>query len=95
MPAEEIADLCFSEAPIFHDADHLRLAITRSSWVRVITRRMNFQWFPIHGPGRLGVLIGEVSVEGVKARDLLPRIQYPVDSVSDLLEKLVQARRAG
>ena len=92
LSAGEIADLCFSEASAFENADQLLRAVKRSSWVRVVIRRLNFQWFPIHGPGRLSALIGEVKLDGIRAKELLAQIQYPVTSVADLLEKLAHAR---
>jgi hypothetical protein len=92
--ASEIASRCFSQRRSFSSPDEVESTFYTSSWKTTVLRRLNLFPFPIKSPGRLSNRAGDITVEGVKVRDLASSLEYPISSTAELLEKLYIARKA-
>lgn len=93
MSSEEIAERCFAEKNHFFAPGEVHHAVDISSWARTTTKSFNGAIFPIKGSGQVMRRIGHVEIDGVTIGELAGSIKYPLVSVTDLIDKLVKARK--
>ena len=93
MSSEEIAERCFAEKDLFFAPEEVHHAVDVSSWARTTTKSLNGVVFPIKGPGLVTKRVGHVEVEGIRIGELAACIRYPVRSCTELIEKLLRARK--
>lgn len=94
LTASQIAELCFTEYGKFSDSEQVLEAIHRSSWNKAVLSKMNHVPFPLKRPGVLSNRAGEIPIEGVKIRNLAGKLDYPIESLPQLLEMLAAARNS-
>lgn len=93
MMAEEVADLCFAEEKVFKNPEDVPAALYHSSWIRSIVKGMHLASVPVKGPNSLTKRVGYIRVEGIKVKELASLLDYPIVSITDLLDKLAKARK--
>ncbi len=92
LPAGEVADRCFSISGKFQSKAHVLEALDRSSWITSVMSSVNMMPFPLRSisDAPRGLMRGYI--EGVKVKDLVDRLEFPIENPSDLLTELSQAR---
>jgi len=92
VPAREIVDRCFSSAKRFESAEQVIKAFSNSSWATMVLDLVNLMPFPIYTEEPLKRSLGASFVDGVPIARLLSKLRYPVESPSDLLAQIQEAR---
>jgi len=92
VPAREIVDRCFSKSKRFESAEQVVKAFSSSSWATMVLDLVNLTPFPVYTEEPLKRSLGASFVDGVPIARLLPKLRYPVESPSDLLAQIQEAR---
>ncbi len=92
LPAGEIADRCFSMASKFPSKGKVLEALDRASWITSVMSNVNMAPFPLRSTTDLPKGLARGYIEGVKVKDLLDRMRFPIENASDLLAELSEAR---
>ena len=97
LPAGEVADRCFSVASKFTSKAHVLEALDKVSWITSVMGAVNMAPFPLRSASDLPKALARGYIEGVKVKDLVARLEFPIENASDLLSELSDARfgRAG
>jgi len=92
LPAEEVADRCLTRSRSFASPEEVLQAFQRSSWAATILSSVNLLPFPIRDLNELRDRLKGRFVDGAPALDLLPRLNLPIGTPSELLSQLLKAR---
>lgn len=92
LPAGEVADRCFSIAQRFASKGQVLDALDRASWITSVMSSVNMVPFPLRSPSDLPKGLTRGYIEGIRVKDLLDRLKFPIENASDLLSDLSEAR---
>ena len=92
LPAGEVADRCFSIAQRFTSKGQVLDALDKASWITSVMSSVNMVPFPLRSPSDVPKRLARGYIEGVRVKDLLDRLRFPIENAADLLSDLSDAR---